>query len=291
MVSPFAVVLAALPIYLIYSTLKVPALERKTETDQKTGLFNDQYFQHALQIELDRANRFGRPITVAMADMDLLRNINNTYGHLAGDEVLIGVARILKGSFRDVDTVARFGGEEFAILMPETTPVEIYAHIDEVRQKIQDTEFMVETSVTPIHVTLSFGIAGREEQQVVAKELIHNADSALYHAKLNGRNRAYIYTTDGYQALFQQTSQGSKPTHQGRKTELNSQHQIARHNKPTAQQRRSRPNRPKNPRANRPEPTTPPGTYTPLSVSWRLASLFLCTCSPIPYPISLIGWD
>jgi diguanylate cyclase (GGDEF)-like protein/putative nucleotidyltransferase with HDIG domain len=214
MVSPFAVVLSALPIYLIYSTLKVPALERKTETDQKTGLFNDQYFQHALQIELDRANRFGRPITVAMADMDLLRNINNTYGHLAGDEVLIGVARILKGSFRDVDTVARFGGEEFAILMPETTPEEIYAHIDEVRQKIQETEFMVETSVTPIHVTLSFGIAGREEQQVIAKELIHNADSALYHAKLNGRNRAYIYTADGYQALFQQTSEVSTPATQ-----------------------------------------------------------------------------
>jgi len=207
MVNPFAVVLAVLPIYLIYSTLKVPALERKTETDQKTGLYNDQYFQHALQIELDRANRFERPITVVMADMDLLRNINNTYGHLAGDEVLIGVARILKESFRDVDTVARFGGEEFAILMPETVPEEICTHIDAVRQKIQETDFTVETSVTPIHATLSFGIAGRLDGEVTPKGLIHNADSALYHAKLNGRNQVYLYSPDGYLALFPQMAE------------------------------------------------------------------------------------
>jgi diguanylate cyclase (GGDEF)-like protein len=204
MVNPVAVLLAVLPIYLIYSTLKLPALERKTETDMKTGLFNDQYFQHALQAELERANRFERPITVVMADMDLLRNINNTYGHMAGDQVLIGVARILKQSFRDVDTVSRFGGEEFAILMPETTPEEIFAHIDDVRRKIQETEFIVETSTSPIHVTLSFGIAGRNEAQDSARGLINNADSALYHAKLNGRNRAYIYTTEGSQASFHQ---------------------------------------------------------------------------------------
>ena len=121
------------------------------------------------------------------------------------------MARILKESFRDVDTVARFGGEEFAILMPETTPEEVYTHVDNVRRKILETNFTVETSVTPIHVTLSFGIAGREDGLFTSKRLIHNADTALYHAKLNGRNRAYIYTPSGYQALFPQMSERSAP--------------------------------------------------------------------------------
>jgi GGDEF domain-containing protein len=92
-VTPFGVSLALLPVYLIYSTLRVPALERKSETDSKTGLFNAEYFQRIATTEIDRANRFDRPLTVVMADMDLLRNINNTYGHLAGTRKLIGWLR------------------------------------------------------------------------------------------------------------------------------------------------------------------------------------------------------
>ena len=96
--NKFALVMFLVPIYMIYSTLKVPALERKTEIDVKTGLFNHGYFKQQVASELSRANRFDRPLTIIMADLDLLRNINNTYGHLAGDEVLIGVAKILKQS-------------------------------------------------------------------------------------------------------------------------------------------------------------------------------------------------
>src|SRR5215212_1271304 len=114
----FVLVLLLVPIYLIYSTLRVPALERQTEIDHKTGLFNHEYFKQHVGNELNRANRFDRPLTIIMADLDLLRNINNTYGHLAGDEVLVGVAKILKKSIREYDVAARFGGEEFAILLP-----------------------------------------------------------------------------------------------------------------------------------------------------------------------------
>ena len=92
--NQFALALFLVPLYLIYSTLRVPALERQTETDNKTGLFNHGYFRQQFGNELDRANRFDRPVAIIMADLDLLRNINNTYGHLAGDEVLIGIARI-----------------------------------------------------------------------------------------------------------------------------------------------------------------------------------------------------
>jgi len=209
--NPFAIILAILPLYLIYSTLKVPALERQTETDQKTGLFNAKYLSQALAKELERAHRFDRPLTVVLADLDLLRNINNTYGHLAGDEVLIGVAKILKNSVREYDIVARFGGEEFAVLMPEMTPQEAYTRVDALRAAIEKAEFTVPTSVAPIKATMSFGIAGRLGYNQTPNDIVHNADSALYHAKLEGRNRTYIYMDDGFLGLLQPDDRESTP--------------------------------------------------------------------------------
>ncbi len=90
--KPLALLLLVIPTYMLYSALRIPALERKTELDSKTGLFNHAYFKKQLEAELARSKRFDRPLSVIIADMDLLRNINNTYGHLAGDAVLIGVA-------------------------------------------------------------------------------------------------------------------------------------------------------------------------------------------------------
>jgi diguanylate cyclase (GGDEF)-like protein len=196
--NQFALVMFLVPIYMIYSTLKVPALERRTEIDAKTGLFNHQYFKQQVTNELRRANRFERPLTIIMADLDLLRNINNTYGHLAGDEVLIGVAKILKQSVREYDVTARFGGEEFAILLPETTIEQSYERVEGIRKSIEEMEFKIPTQALPIRATMSFGIACRESVGQTIDEIIHNADTALYHSKLSGRNRVYAYTRDGY---------------------------------------------------------------------------------------------
>ena len=160
--NPFAMLLFLFPLYLIYTSLRIPALERQTELDQKTGLFNNQYFMQHLAKEIDRANRFDRPISIIMLDLDLLRNVNNTYGHLAGDEVLIGIARILKQSVREYDVVARFGGEEFAIMLPETTIEQSFERAENVRTAIEGAEFTIPTSVTPIKVTISLGLAERE---------------------------------------------------------------------------------------------------------------------------------
>jgi diguanylate cyclase (GGDEF)-like protein/putative nucleotidyltransferase with HDIG domain len=205
--NEYAILLFVIPLYLIYSTLKVPMLERKADTDPKTGLFNHRYFELHMENELTRANRFDRPLTIIMADLDLLRNINNTYGHLAGDDVLIGIAKILKQNVREYDVVARFGGEEFSILMPETTVELAYERAEMIRQVIERFEFNVPTSVTPIKVTMSFGIAGRENFSQTAKEIIHNADTALYHSKLEGRNRSYIYSDGNYTCLGDRTQE------------------------------------------------------------------------------------
>lgn len=191
-INPVAVALIIAPLYLIYSTLKVPALKRQTQLDPKTGLYNTRYFQEALEREMARSDRFDRPMTVVVADLDLLRNINNTYGHLAGDQVLVGVANILKAMVRDYDVVARFGGEEYTILMPETAPEVALERVETIRQAIESARFEVATSTTPIQVTMSFGVAGRVHPRQTPQEIMHAADVAVYQAKLSGRNRIVL---------------------------------------------------------------------------------------------------
>lgn len=196
--DPYAIALFIFPAYLLYSALRVPALERMTELDSKTGLFNHTYFKKQLESELARSNRFDRPLSVIIADLDLLRNINNTYGHLAGDEVLIGVANAMKQSVREYDVVSRFGGEEFAILLPETSLMQAYEKAEFFRKKIEKMEFIVPTSRTPIRATMSFGVAHRENSRQTSSEIVHNADLALYNSKLSGRNCTFAHTNNPY---------------------------------------------------------------------------------------------
>lgn len=201
-ISPSAAIFSVIPLYLIYITFKFPALKKQTEVDSKTGLYDSRYLNKALTKELERAKRFDRPLSIALGDLDLLRHINNTYGHLAGDAVLCGVANILQESFKGYDIVARFGGEEFAILMPETDLEEAYIRIEEVREAIELASFEVPTSVTPIHITISFGLAAREGDEQSSSDLIHNADVALYDTKVSGRNITRIYSNNHVDYLF-----------------------------------------------------------------------------------------
>ncbi len=205
-INPSMVVFVLIPLYLIYITLQVPKLQRQTEIDPKTKLYNARYFADALDKEYDRALRYDRPLTVVIGDLDLLRNINNTYGHLAGDVVLVKVAEILKNHFRGYDLVARFGGEEFAILMPETTPEEAFPRVEAVRQAIAAADFEVSTSVTPIKASISFGIAARNGQGS-AENIVHYADVTLYRSKLMGRNVTCIYSSENIDELFNDIDQ------------------------------------------------------------------------------------
>src|SRR5205814_7993643 len=136
-----------------------------------------------------RAQRFERPLTLIMADLDLLRDINNTYGHLAGDAVLKKIAETFRTQLRHYDVPARFGGEEFAILLPETPPEQAFEIAERIRRAVAAATIDVETSSEPIHATVSIGVAAYPRDAADANELIHQADLAVYRAKLQGRNR------------------------------------------------------------------------------------------------------
>ena len=188
--NTWLILAAVAPLVLIHRSLNVPALEEEARVDPKTGLFNARHFAAELREELARAQRFDRPMSVIMADLDLLRDINNAYGHLAGDAVLRGIAETFRGALRDYDVPARFGGEEFAILLPETPPERALEIAERIRRTVAATRFEVTTSSEPIRATISCGVAGFPKDGSDVNELIHQADLAVYRAKLQGRNRA-----------------------------------------------------------------------------------------------------
>ncbi len=190
--NPWLIILGSSPLLLIYRSLNIPTLQEEARVDAKTGIYNARHFAQVLNEEMRRAARFDRLLAVIMADLDLLRNINNSYGHLAGDIVLKGVADIIKGNLREYDLPARFGGEEFAVLLPETDSQEAYLVADRIRREVESTGFQVPTSDTPIRATISIGIAHFPEHGREANEVVHQADLAVYQAKLSGRNRVCI---------------------------------------------------------------------------------------------------
>jgi diguanylate cyclase (GGDEF)-like protein/putative nucleotidyltransferase with HDIG domain len=187
--NPWLIPFAVAPLLLIHRSLSVPQLQEEARVDPKTGLFNARHFAVALNEELIRAERFERPLSLVMADLDLLRDINNTYGHLAGDAVLQGIAEVFRSQLRHYDVPARFGGEEFAILLPETPPEQAFEIAERIRRTVAGSSFDVETSSEPIRATISIGVAGYPRDGADANELIHQADLAVYRAKLQGRNR------------------------------------------------------------------------------------------------------
>lgn len=187
--NPYLLPAAVAPLVLIHRSLSVPALQEEARVDPKTGLFNARHLGTALREELARSRRLQRPLSVIVADLDLLRDINNAYGHLAGDAVLKGIAEVFRTQLRHYDVPARFGGEEFAILLPETEPEVALEIAERIRRAVAETRFEVETSSEPIRATISMGVAGCPKDGSDPNELIHQADLAVYRAKLQGRNR------------------------------------------------------------------------------------------------------
>lgn len=191
--NPWLVVLALSPLVMIERALAVPQLKQEARVDSKTGLWNARHFAEVFKGELERAKRYERPLSVIVGDLDLLRNINNTYGHLAGDAVLESVGQIIRSTIREYDIPARFGGEEFVIALPETRSEEAENLMERLRTSVEAFQFSAKTSPTPIHATISLGCSSFPNDAVTATDLIHAADLAVYQAKLQGRNRSVAY--------------------------------------------------------------------------------------------------
>ena len=159
-------------------------------TDELTGLVNRRRFLDALHAEIARGQRLGGQLSVVLADLDDFKLINDRFGHHAGDEVLLAFADLLRGHGRDVDVAARLGGEEFAILLPETGLEGARAGAERLRQSLAGLRIRL-SERDEVTVTASFGVAELAEGQSV-DSLLRAADGALYQAKELGKNRVEV---------------------------------------------------------------------------------------------------
>lgn len=161
--------------------------ERLSITDSLTGLYNTRYFYRQLDVEIARANRYGHSFSLILFDIDNFKFLNDTYGHQAGDDVLHELAGILKTISRETDIVVRYGGEEFIIILPNTSEHETVNLADRIRVMVEKTPFLVDRS-GGVTITLSGGVASYPQNAADASSLLYAADSALYAAKAAGKN-------------------------------------------------------------------------------------------------------
>ena len=163
-------------------------LELLSITDGLTKLHNHRYLQDELARAFEESQRYQRPLSLVMIDIDFFKKVNDSHGHAVGDDVLKFAAKLYKSSVRSTDLVARYGGEEFAIMMPETSLDDAITFAEKLRGIVETTP--METQIGPLPITVSLGVASVPHSRIhSAKELVVAADKALYRAKKNGRNQ------------------------------------------------------------------------------------------------------
>ena len=167
-------------------------LRQQATIDFLTGVPNRRYFMEIAERELKRSQRYGNPFALAVIDLDLFKSVNDTYGHSVGDKVLKRFCELCKAALRDTDTFGRIGGEEFAILLPDTKLAKAQEVMERIRNNIELAVTEAEQGVT-LKFTASFGLTTSEIENVQLLTLFRFADEALYAAKNSGRNRVCIY--------------------------------------------------------------------------------------------------
>ena len=197
---------AALPVItLLQRSLRHAQLVTDSRADSKTGLLNAATWEHEATAEVGRAVRTRTPLALALLDIDRFKVINDTYGHLVGDQVLKELARALDSLLREYDLAGRFGGEEFALLLPQTRAVDAFRIAERVRANIAGLSIIAPgaTGGERVHVTVSIGVSALDSgSKREYSELMAAADAALYRAKSGGRDQVQmISTTRGLSAI------------------------------------------------------------------------------------------
>ncbi|MCP4003249.1 MAG: sensor domain-containing diguanylate cyclase [bacterium] len=167
------------------ASLYEDAVER-SRLDPLTGLSNHRHFWDELEIELERADRYQRTLSVVMIDIDHFKSYNDTYGHLGGDAAIQGVARLIFAGCRSSDLAARYGGEEFALILPETSPQGALDFAQKIRASLENQRFCEDDRA---ELTASLGVASYPADGRTSTELVRVADQRLYKAKDAGRNQ------------------------------------------------------------------------------------------------------
>jgi diguanylate cyclase (GGDEF)-like protein len=185
-------------------TLELVEANRKLNelsiTDGLTGLFNHRHFMGALEAEYKRAIRYKRSLALLLLDIDHFKNVNDTYGHPCGDLVLKDLASLLKGCLRSADVAARYGGDEIAVILPETNRAKASQVAEKLRRQLEKTSF--EWEGNSFSITCSIGVAAVPETNIdYWNELLSSADKSLYRAKGKGRNHVIAFNPDQGRAV------------------------------------------------------------------------------------------
>ena len=185
----FATNLAAIAIENSYVQKE---LERRAYSDYLTGLANRRYFLERAEVELNRTLRYGGDLSILMFDIDHFKRVNDTYGHKIGDLVLEKIAKTASHIIRNIDIIGRIGGEEFAILLPETEEKQAFDTAERLRTAIEAKAISLEGGL-PLHFTASFGVTTLKDKNTNIDMLLNQADQALYQSKNAGRNKVSTY--------------------------------------------------------------------------------------------------
>lgn len=155
-------------------------------TDPLTKLFNRRHFEAEFEREFKRAKRYNNPLSIAVADIDFFKQVNDNYGHLCGDYILKEIAYIITNNFRQTDLIFRYGGEEFVIILTETSGKNALIPLERLRKAVENYKFKFNKQ--DINITLSIGVSSNTNLET-AQEMFEEADKILYDAKNNGRNQ------------------------------------------------------------------------------------------------------
>src|SRR4029453_8542419 len=169
------------------NAIRLKRAEALSVTDDLTRLFNSRYLNMVLRRETKRASRNGRPLSLLFIDLDGFKAVNDTHGHLCGSQALVEVAGVIRSSARETDVVARFGGDEFALVLPDTGGEGAYAVGERIRDRIAEYRFLAADGLN-IHLTASVGVATLPDVAGSAEELVQAADKAMYAWEDSRRN-------------------------------------------------------------------------------------------------------